>query len=186
MTDALEVRIWNDYGRNISAPCMNADNLLAVSCHEAGAVVQILTQPGHSDLCVLTAATCFQYIIFRRQFKKHPLSCIIRLLRGFGILESFLHTPQSSFLVWFFHPSPHSLLFDLGFKGESPCRLNKSWITKERWTVENLWRAYTTCVRAFVRAYEYVQRSKRPTGINEVSICPLGPDERADVCLRLL
>lgn len=49
MTDALEVRIWNDYGRNISAPCINADNLLAVSCHEAGAVVQILTQPGHSD-----------------------------------------------------------------------------------------------------------------------------------------
>lgn len=183
MTDALEVRIWNDYGRNISAPCINADNLLAVSCHEAGAVVQILTQPGHSD-CVYSQQRHVFSTLFSEDNSKN-IHCLVSS-DWWGDLAYWKvsYIPHKAHF-WFDSSIPLPI-FDLGFKGESPCRLNKSWITKERWTVENLWRAYTTCVRAFVRAYEYVQRSKRPTGINEVSICPLGPDERADVWLWLL
>lgn len=155
--------------KNISTPCINSNNSLAVNCR-AGFVVKKTKQKWILD--EIWSSQCssgwsmWVLFCFITPPKKCPQSCNSRLFQRFDTLESFWESSEHSS---FFHPSHMAYCLTWDLKGKLPCGLNKNRITERRWTVKTCGEltAYV-CVRA--RANMCKDSCIPPSAINEVSI----------------
>lgn len=136
--DAQQERIWINYVQNISTPCINSNNTLAVN-RRTGFVVKKKTTKDENWMLRNLKFTLARWVHHAQTSSSALREDRCDFLFCFITKKSILTVQHSSFC----RPSHVAYCLTWDLKGNLPCRLDKNRITERRWTVK-----ICVCVRS--------------------------------------